>query len=155
MNATSLLRFLPLLAAVLFAACGHDHDHGHAHPHAEEGNGSTGHHDDHDADHGHDHSASVDLGTTELGALSVQATRRSALAAGGELEIDLTVTGAMPKAIRGWVGDENGTGVRKVRFAKEGEHGMHGHPTLPDPIEAGHKLWLEIEGYGTTSFDLK
>jgi hypothetical protein len=33
-----------------------------------------------------------------------------------------------------------------VRFEKETESRMHGHPEVPSPLPEGSSLWIEIEG---------
>jgi hypothetical protein len=126
----------------------HDHaDHGHAdHDHA------------HGSDHGH--GPTVELGEQASGALNVKASRDGDVTPGGELPVDIWVTGgsARVSSVRFWVGIESGKGSVKAKAAIETDN-WHNHAEVPSPLPEGSKLWVSIElSDGTKSllsFDLK
>ena len=129
---------------------GHDHDDGHAHAH-------DGMHA-HGSDHGH--GPTVELGEQASGALTVKASRDGDVTPGGELPVDIWVTGgsARVSSVRFWVGIESGKGSVKAKAALETDN-WHNHAEVPSPLPEGSKLWVSIElSDGTKSllsFDLK
>ncbi len=66
----------------------------------------------------------------------------------GDFDLDFAAGKPLPDAVRGWIGLESAVGSRKVRFAKETDTRMHGHPEAPSPLPDGSKLWIEIERAG-------
>lgn len=104
--------------------------------------------------HEHVHTDRQDLGELTLGSHKVRVFQVSPLTAGqeGDFDLDFEAGKALPAAaVRGWVGSEDGAGSRKVRFAKETEARMHGHPEVPSPLAQDAKVWIEIEGAGKGS----
>jgi hypothetical protein len=107
----------------------------HDHPHPHDGKGE------------HAHTERVALGDVKLGSATVAVFQLSRPAPGGEgdFDLDFPAGSKLPSTLRGWVGLESAQGALKVRFAKETDTRMHGHPEFPDPMPAGSKLWLEVE----------
>jgi hypothetical protein len=104
--------------------------------------------------HEHVHTDRQDLGELTLGAHKVRVFQVAPVTAGqeGDFDLDFEAGKALPTAaVRGWIGSEDGAGSRKVRFAKETETRMHGHPEVPSPLAADAKIWIEIEGAGKGS----
>lgn len=129
----------------------HDHDHADGHAHSQEGG------------HGgmaHSHGPTVELGEQSSGALKVKASRDGDVTPGGELPVDIWVTGgsARVSSVRFWVGIESAKGSVKAKAALETDN-WHNHAEVPSPLPEGSKLWVSIElGDGTkslVSFDLK
>lgn len=98
--------------------------------------------------HNHNHAERVELGQVELAGHRVSVFQVAPVVPGqeGDFDLDFAGTTALPDAVRGWIGIESGLGSVKVRFARETERRMHGHPEAPAPLPAGAKFWLEIEG---------
>ncbi len=119
-----------------------DHDHNHASPAAD-----------------HSHGAVIELGETEAGGFKIRASRDGDVKAGGEAPIDVWVNGGKGgNAVRFWIGSEDAKGSIKAKAEVEVDH-WHTHVEAPDPMPAGTKLWVEIEGDGgaktVVGFDLK
>lgn len=117
---------------------------------------------------GHGHSGEVvDLGTSTVGELTVQASRDAGeLKAGGDAAIDVRITTADGKpasvtAVRFWIGTEDAKGSVKARAEIEDPQDpgrWHTHAELPNPLPEGARLWVEIEtaeGKKAAGFDLK
>ncbi len=110
--------------------------------------------------------AIIELGTTQIGDLSVRASRDSGeLMPGGDAPIDVWLTTADGKpatvaAVRFWIGVENAKGSVKARADIEDPkqpHHWHTHAEMPNPVPVGAKLWVEIEstaGKAVGSFEL-
>jgi hypothetical protein len=118
----------------------------------------------HDHEHeGHGHAHVITLGEATSGAYTVKATRdEGEIKAGGDAPIDVTITGAPVKAVRFWIGTEDAAASVKARAEVENAaepNRWHTHAEIPDPLPAGSKLWVEIEGDSgaptVVSFDLK
>ena len=126
---------------------GHDHADGdHAHDHAAPSDGHT-------------HGATIELGEAEAGGFKIKASRDGDVKAGGEAPIDVWVNGGKGgNAVRFWIGTEDAKGSVKAKAEVEVDH-WHTHAEVPDPMPAGTKLWVEIEGDGgaktVVGFDLK
>jgi hypothetical protein len=105
------------------------------------------------AAHEHVHTDRQDLGELTLGAHKVRVFQVAPVTPGqeGDFDLDFEAGKALPAAVRGWIGSEDGAGSRKVRFAKETENRMHGHPEVPSPLASDAKVWIEIEGAGKGS----
>lgn len=118
---------------------GHTHDDGHAHDDGHTHGGAKK-----IDDHGHEDSAS--LGKVTAGGYDVEASAGGEVKAGGELHVNVKVSGGASKvvAVRVWVGLEDGAGSTKSKADAE-DGGHHGHAEIPDPMPAGSKLWVEIE----------
>lgn len=136
----------------------HDHAHGdHDHSHKE---GDAHHHDGEHGGEGHSHGPTVQLGEQSLGALTVKASRDGDVTPGGELPVDISITGgtARVNSVRFWVGIESGKGSVKAKAALETDN-WHNHAEVPSPLPDGSMLWISIElSDGTkslVSFDLK
>ena len=130
---------------------GHDHDHADGHSHTHEG-GAGG--------MAHSHGPTVELGEQVAGALTVKAARDGDVTPGGELPVDIWITGgsARVNSVRFWVGIESAKGSVKAKAALETDN-WHNHAEVPSPLPEDSKLWVSIElGDGTkslVSFDLK
>lgn len=137
---------LCLAACTLLSSCGKDPAAGPA-P-TEKGAVQTS-----SAGHEHVHTDRQDLGELTLGTYKVRVFQVAPVTAGqeGDIDLDFEAGKALPSAVRGWIGTEDGAGSRKVRFAKETEIRMHGHPEAPSPLAADAKVWIEIEGAGKGS----
>ncbi len=57
---------------------------------------------------------------------------------------NIKVTGGEVKAVRGWVGPEDASGVMVVKTEIENDY-HHGHYEIPTPVPADAVLWIEIE----------
>lgn len=156
----------PVLAllALPLASCGGsasnapaaDHGHDHAvgdHDHA------AGDHDHAAAHDSHAHGVVIELGETEAGGFRIKASRDGDVKAGADTPIDVWVNGGKAgNAVRFWIGTEDAKGSVKAKAEVEVDH-WHTHAEVPDPMPAGTKLWVEIEGddgaKAVASFDLK
>ena len=103
--------------------------------------------------HEHVHTDRQDLGELVLGTYKVRVFQVAPVTAGaeGDFDLDFEAGKALPTAVRGWIGSEDGVGSRKIRFAKETENGMHGHPEAPSPLAPDARVWIEIESAGKGS----
>lgn len=120
----------------------HDHDHAHAAP-----------------NDGHEHGATTELGEQEAGAFRIKASRDGDVKAGTDAAIDVWVNGGKAgNSVRFWIGTEDAKGSIKAKAEVEVDH-WHTHAEVPDPLPAGSKLWVEVEGDGgaktVVGFDLK
>jgi hypothetical protein len=88
------------------------------------------------------------LGDVRIGEHTISVFQVAKIAPGkeGDFDLDFPAGKALPAAVRGWIGAESGQGSMKVRFEKETESRMHGHPEVPSPLPEGSSLWIEIEG---------
>lgn len=57
---------------------------------------------------------------------------------------NIRVTGGEVKAVRGWVGPEDASGVMVVKAEVEYDY-HHGHYEIPTPVPADAVWWIEIE----------
>jgi hypothetical protein len=117
---------LPLTAADSHA--GHDH-------------GPTGH---------DSHGMASPVGTVVIGNLSVVVSAAGELVAGKAPHVELMVTPAepAPKALRLWVGGENGRGSVKAKAdASKTTKGLYqAHVEVPKPLSADSAIWISVEG---------
>jgi hypothetical protein len=113
---------------------------------------------------GHHDGKPLELGSGNAGPFAIRAARdEGAIKPGGDAPIDVWVTsGPRVSAVRFWIGLEDARGSIKALAAIEDPaqpNHWHTHAEVPDPLPAGSKLWVEIEGEGgakgTASFDLK
>ena len=145
---------LSLFASLTLVACGRDtptHPTG-THTHAD----GTVHKDEPASPagaHAHEHGERIELGTIKVGEHTISVFQLAKIEAGKEADFDLDFPAGkpLPGTVRGWIGLESGVGSLKVKFEKETDSRMHGHPEGPNPIPAGSMLWIEIEGAGGTS----
>jgi len=102
------------------------------------------------AEASHVHTQRTDLGEVTIGAHVLHVFQVVKLVPGqeGDFDLDFAPGKPLPTTVRAWIGIESGVGSRKVRFEKETEARMHGHPEVPNPVPAGSKLWLDVEGVG-------
>lgn len=138
---------LSLFTALLFAGCGEPQKPAqHA---AGDGHGA-------EAGHEHAHGERIDLGVVEVGAHVIHVFQVAPVVAGkeGDFDLDFAAT-PLPGTVRGWIGAESGVGSMKVRFEKETDNRMHGHPEAPDPLPADSRLWIDIEGAGRASVAIR
>jgi hypothetical protein len=137
-------------------AAAHDHDHDHAaagHDHAAASQDPTKPND------GHEHGTTTELGEQEAGGFKVKASRDGSVKAGVDAAIDVWVNGGKAgNAVRFWIGTEDAKGSIKTKAEVEVDH-WHTHAEVPNPLPAGSKLWVEVDGDGgakaVVSFDLK
>lgn len=139
MNAmkTTLLSVLILS----FAACGGDTPL--ATPAAPAGTATAG---------DHDHGDERPIGPMTIGGHRFTLVQLGDVKPGAEavFELDFAADAKVPSLARAWIGVESGQGSRKVRFGKEGDHGLHAHVDVPSPIAEESRLWIEIEEGGKT-----
>jgi hypothetical protein len=99
------------------------------------------------------------IGETSQAGLKLVATQDAPVQAGGDGAFDVVITGSEPKAVRFWVGTEDGQGSVKARAEEETTDHWHTHVEVPDPLPAGSRFWVEVEPPTgepfMTSFDLK
>jgi hypothetical protein len=128
----------------------------------EKSSGTTGgtrttaddHDHEHDGDHEHDehvHGPLVALGTTTVGGWTVTVSAdEEELASSSELLLELITSGGTDKikAVRAWVGSEDGAGALKalaeMKSPTDPDH-WHTHVEVPRPLPDGAKLWVELE----------
>lgn len=109
---------------------------------------------------GHGHGPSTALGEQASGGFTIRASREGDVKAGGDVPIDVRVTGGTgkPAAVRFWIGTQDATGSVKAKAALEKDD-WHTHVEIPNPLPADSKLYVELEsdkGEKTVvSFDLK
>jgi hypothetical protein len=126
--------------AILTAALGLSAPLGAADEHA-------GH--NHAAEGAHAHGKAEAVGSVDISVYKVAVSASGAIAAGKEwhVELRLNPNQPAPKAIRVWVGAENGRGSVKAKAEAEkdakGEYGAH--LEIPSPLPADSKLWITIE----------
>ena len=93
----------------------------------------------------HEEHKRVPIGEATAGGLKLVATMDEPVKPGGEGAFDVTITGGKPKAVRFWVGVENGEGSVKAKAEEETADTWHTHVEVPDPLPADAKLWVEVE----------
>lgn len=104
---------------------------------------------DHAAEGAHAHGKAESVGAVDISVYKVAVSASGAIAAGKEWHVELRLNPdqPVPKAIRVWVGAENGRGSVKAKAEAEkdakGEYGAH--VEVPNPIPADSKLWISIE----------
>jgi len=77
--------------------------------------------------------------------------------AGGHVDFDIKLIDATtdPKALRAWIGTEDGKGSEKAE-GKKGKTTYTGEVKVPKPLPEGAKLWVEVEadaGVKSASYD--
>jgi hypothetical protein len=103
----------------------------------------------HAAEGAHAHGKAESVGAVDISVYKVAVSASGAIAAGKEWHVELRLNPdqPVPKAIRVWVGTENGRGSVKAKAEAEkdakGEYGAH--VEVPNPIPADSKLWISIE----------
>ena len=103
----------------------------------------------HAAEGAHAHGKAEAVGAVDISVYKVAVSASGAIAAGKEWHVELRLNPdqPVPKAIRVWVGTENGRGSVKAKAEAEkdakGEYGAH--VEVPNPIPADSKLWISIE----------
>lgn len=109
---------------------------------------------------GHEHgTVQHELGGQSAGAWSLTAQQADDVTAGGETVFYVNATGApKPSAVRLWVGDEAASNSIKILGEWIDETRAHAHVEIPNPLAAGDKFWVELEGGDgasvNASFDL-
>lgn len=117
---------------------GHGHDHGDSQAKKESGEGDD-----------HDHGEEVELGTFDIGGISVEAAQAHGEVKAGEeghLVIKLPYNDKGETVVRVWIGGEDRTlsSVGKGEYAPSHDD-YDIHTMAPDPLPEGAKWWLEIE----------
>jgi hypothetical protein len=100
----------------------------------------------------HDHGDEKPIGPMAIGAWQFTVVQLGDVKPGAEavFELEFAKDAKVPPLARAWVGAADGKGSMKVRFGKEGDHGLHAHVQVPSPLPADAKLWIEIEADGKT-----
>lgn len=100
----------------------------------------------------HDHGDEKPIGPMTIGAYSFTVVQLGDVKAGAEavFELEFAKDAKVPPLARAWLGVESGQGSMKVRFGKEGDHGLHAHVPAPDVLGADARLWIEVEADGKT-----
>ncbi|PKO20032.1 hypothetical protein CVU37_00745 [candidate division BRC1 bacterium HGW-BRC1-1] len=95
---------------------------------------------------GHAHGDAKDLGTTTIASLKVNVSQMGDVAAGGHGVFEITPAAGQtdPKAVRVWVGAENGVGSVKAKAAKAGD-AYDAHVEVPKALTPESSLWVEVE----------
>ncbi|MBM3961370.1 MAG: hypothetical protein FJ306_05640 [Planctomycetes bacterium] len=98
----------------------------------------------------HEHGEKKPIGPQAIGAYRFDVAQLGDVKAGGEavFELEFAKDAKVPPLARAWLGVESGQGSMKVRFGKEGDHGLHAHVPVPATLAADAKLWIEIEADG-------
>jgi hypothetical protein len=137
----------------------HDHAEGDGHDHAEHADDHD-HADDHAHGDDHGHGATVALGELVVDGMTIRASRDGDITPGGDVPIDVWVTGGTPKvaAVRFWVGTQDAKGSVKAKAELEKDN-WHTHAEVPNPLPEASMLWVEVEtdagAKSLASFDLK
>ena len=100
--------------------------------------------------HGHDHGPTTTIGTVKVGTYDVAVAASGTAEAGKawHLELSLVPAAPLPKAVRVWVGAENGRGSVKAK-AEAGKAGsFEAHVEIPAPLPADARIWISVEGEG-------
>ena len=94
----------------------------------------------------HDHGAASSGGQVTLEGITIAVAVHGAITPGAEAHLDLVLSPATaaPKALRVWIGPEQGRGVSKTRVGGRGP-ARHAHVDVPKPLPAGAQLWIELE----------
>jgi hypothetical protein len=105
--------------------------------------------DEHKHGHGHGHGDMIAVGDVTLGTVVANVEGAGVPTAGKEwhVTVDLPPGTTAPKAIRVWVGIENGRGSEKAKANPEAAHpgGHEAHVEVPAPLPEGSKLWVSLE----------
>lgn len=116
---------------------GHDHAEGGHEDHDQ----AEGEHDEHEDD---DHGEMTSLGTVSIAGTTLTVSISSNIDPFSEVHVDIEVeSGAIPTAVRLWVGDEAGTGALKSKADGHGNH-FHGQTEAPASLTDA-SLWVEVE----------
>lgn len=101
----------------------------------------------------HDHGDAKPIGPMTVGAYQFTVVQLGDVKAGAEavFELEFAKDAKIPSLARAWLGVESGQGSMKVRFGKEGDHGLHAHVPAPDVLGPDAKLWIEVEADGATA----
>ncbi|MFN7020405.1 MAG: hypothetical protein ACK4WH_03645 [Phycisphaerales bacterium] len=107
---------------------------------------SKAHDHDHDHDHDHGHGPTTQLGEQQVGGFTVKASRDGDVTPGGDMPVDVWVTGGAVKVsvVRLWIGTQDAKGSMKARAELEKDN-WHTHADVPKPMPEGSKLWVEFE----------
>ena len=101
----------------------------------------------------------IPIGETTQAGMKLVATQDAPVKPGGDGAFDVVITGGKPKAVRFWVGTEDGKGSVKAKAEEETPDNWHTHAEVPDPLPPGSKFWVEVEpqtgGPFKAAFDLK
>ena len=99
------------------------------------------------AEEGHQHGKGEKhkLGKKTVGGIVVSVITIGEVEAGGHVDFDIKLYDVKtePKAVRVWIGTEDGNGSTKAEGKKEKTY--TGEVQVPKPIPEGSKLWVEIE----------
>ena len=104
---------------------------------------------DHATEGAHAHGKAEAVGSVDISIYKIAISAAGAITAGKEWHVELLLNPDQPapRAMRIWVGTENGRGSVKAKAAAApdatGEYGAH--VEVPDPIPADSKLWISVE----------
>jgi hypothetical protein len=101
---------------------------------------------------GHDHAAhahgkAMAIGTVTPGAYTAAIAATGAPAAGQTWHVELRLDPgpAAPRAIRLWVGAENGRGSVKAKAEADAAGEYSAHLEVPSPLAVDSRLWIALE----------
>lgn len=99
--------------------------------------------------HTHDHGAMTAVGTVTLGTIVAKVASEGSPTAGKDwhVVVGLPAGTAVPKALRIWIGIENGRGSEKAKAEAQGGHpgSYAAHVDVPVPLPDGSRLWVALE----------
>jgi hypothetical protein len=115
--------------------------------------------DDHGDEHGHEGGDKKYSG--KIGDYMISIMQHGDIVPQGEAHFDIVLSGhkKAPRAIRVWIGDRSASRSVKSRAGRGHSPGeYHAMVEVPDEMETGSKLWVEIQGSGSKkkrAFELK
>ena len=101
----------------------------------------------------HAHGDEKPIGPMTIGAYQFTVVQLGDVKPGSEavFELEFAKDAKVPPLARAWLGVESGQGSMKVRFGKEGDHGLHAHVPTPATLAPDARLWIEVEADGVTA----
>ena len=97
-------------------------------------------------DHKHGKGEKHKLGRKVIGDYTVSVITIGEVEPGGHVDFDIKLIEAKtdPKALRVWIGSEDGAGAQKAE-GKKGKTTYAGEVNVPKTLPKGAKLWVELE----------
>ncbi|MBC8105222.1 MAG: hypothetical protein H7Z14_01420 [Anaerolineae bacterium] len=110
-------------------------------------------------EHKHGQGEKHKLGRKAIGDYTVSVNLIGEIEPGGHVDFDIKLIDAKsdPKALRVWIGTEDGSGAKKAE-GKKGQTTYTGEVDVPKPLPQGAKLWVELEtdaGVKRASYELE
>lgn len=108
------------------------------------------------------HGPGIELGRTTILGREVRASRDAGnVTPGGDVPVDVWVSGPRVEAVRFWIGLEDARGSEKaladLEDPNQTDH-WHTHAMVPEPLPEGSRLWVQVQldgQRGLGSFDLR